>query len=555
MNIPGAGCVYPVPGQLASERFVKDLYQPQSRTTHRLAMRHTSTVFSILLMLTFALGVFLPSRAVAEDSADQQCRALTKIDFSRTQDAPFTLTDASVVRQNASRPFCELDGYVIPEISFKMRLPILDWNGRLIQLGSGGWASRKFTFLCEDPLSRGYACIMGDGGHQYNGGLWMQSSPQTKIDWGYRATHVVALAGKVLIQAFYLRAPTMSLMLGVSTGGYQGLVEAQRFPWDFNGIVAIAPDINEGDLSMRTAWIAHHLVDSDGHPIFTETDLELLHAGALKACDLSDGVRDGIIGDPMACSFDTRTVECKNGQATECLSRRQVDAAIAIYGGPTTSAGVPISTGGPLPGSEMEWPDALEDVSFAENFFRFALTESSLDGFPASKLNYDEDYKRLGLAGTFISSNPDLRKFKQAGGKLLIVQGGNDVTEQARSEIDYYQMVERAMGGAESTRTFARLFLVPGMNHGSGGDGAFAIDYLSAMEHWVVEDTAPDVLIGAHVQDWVNGSAGIRAGLTAPKAGMKVTFTRPIYPYPLHAVYSGHGDTSDFHSFRPESTH
>ena len=123
-------------------------------------------------------------------------------------------------------------------------------------------------------------------------------------------------------------------------------------------------------------------------------------------------------------------------------------------------------------------------------------------GFSASKFNYDEDYKRLGLAGTFLSSNPDLRRFRQAGGKLLIVQGGNDVTEQARSEIDYFEMVERVMGGAEETRGFARLFLVPGMNHGSGGDGAFAIDYLSAMERWVADQGAPDVLVGAHVPEW-----------------------------------------------------
>ena len=542
-----------MPGQQAPERSVKFLYQPQCITIVRPRMNMNKNPVDLLLlaMLAFLLGAFLALPAVAQDTSDQQCRALTKRDFSRTQDAPFTLTGASVMTQNVSRPFCELDGYIIPEISFKMRLPIVGWNGRFILLGSGGWANRKFDFLCDDPLSRGYACIMGDGGHQYNDGLWMQSNPQTKIDWGYRATHVVALAGKALVQAFYLKPPVMSLMLGVSTGGYQGLVEAQRFPWDFSGIIAIAPDIDEGDLSMRTAWIANHLLDENGGPLFTKSDLQILHAGALKACDDSDNIRDGIIGDPIACKFDPRTVECGSHRSTNCLAKPQVDAAMAIYGGPTTSAGVSISTGGPLPGSEMEWPDALEDVSFAENFFRFALTESPLDGFSARKFNYDEDYKRLGLAGTFLSSDPDLRRFRQAGGKLLIVQGGNDVTEQARSEIDYFEMVERVMGGAEETRGFVRLFLVPGMNHGSGGDGAFAIDYLSAMERWVADQAAPDVLVGAHVPEWANGSAGLRAGLTAPRAGMQVTFRRPIYPYPLHAVYNGHGDAKDYRSFHP----
>jgi len=229
-------------------------------------MSKSSLDLLLLAVLVFLLGAFLGVPAAAQDTSDQQCRALTKRDFSRTQDAPFTLTGASVMTQNVSRPFCELDGYIIPEISFKMRLPIVGWNGRFILLGSGGWANRKFDFLCDDPLSRGYACIMGDGGHHYNDGLWMQSNPQTKIDWGYRATHVVALAGKTLVQAFYLKPPVMSIMLGVSTGGYQGLVEAQRFPWDFNGIIAIAPDIDEADLSMRTAWIAKHLLDENGEP-------------------------------------------------------------------------------------------------------------------------------------------------------------------------------------------------------------------------------------------------------------------------------------------------
>ena len=166
------------------ERSNNILYQLQCITILRSRISKSSVDLLLLAVLAFSLGAFLALPAAAQDPSDQQCRALTKRDFSRTQDAPFTLTGASVMTQNVSRPFCELDGYIIPEISFKMRLPIEGWNGRFMLLGSGGWASRKFDFLCDDPLSRGYACIMGDGGHQYNDGLWMQSNPQTKIDWG-----------------------------------------------------------------------------------------------------------------------------------------------------------------------------------------------------------------------------------------------------------------------------------------------------------------------------------------------------------------------------------
>jgi pimeloyl-ACP methyl ester carboxylesterase len=510
---------------------------------------------SLVGAIVMALSAVVAAPTVAAPAQTAQvpvdwCQALDGRDFSRTRDAPFTITAAKTTTENVPQPYCKVTGYVIPEISFEMRLPLAGWNHGFVLVGSGGWASNKFTFLCRGPLAKGYACIAGDGGHQFNDGLWMQSNAQAKIDWGYRATHVVALAGKALVEAFYGALPNISLMLGGSTGGYQGLVEAQRFPWDFNGIVAVAPDIDEGDLSMRTAWAARHLIGGDGQPIFTKDDLAVLHAGALRACDLSDGLRDGIIGDPLTCRFDPRSVQCKSDGAGQCLSPRQVAAAAAIYGGPTTSKGQPISTGGPFPGSEMGWYDILEDVKFAEKFFRFALAESPLDGFPASEFDYDEDYKRLGLAGTFVSSNPDLRKFAQAGGKLLIVQGSNDVTKQSRAAIDYFQMVERVMGGAAATRDFARLFLIPGMDHVTGGDGAGAIDYLAAIEAWVSRKTAPELLVGAHVPDW-NDRSFVEAGLTGPTPNMKVTFTRPAYPFPLHARYKGHGDVSDARNFAP----
>ena len=259
-----------MPGQQAPERSVKFLYQPQCITIVRPRMNMNKNPVDLLLlaMLAFLLGAFLALPAVAQDTSDQQCRALTKRDFSRTQDAPFTLTGASVMTQNVSRPFCELDGYIIPEISFKMRLPIVGWNGRFILLGSGGWANRKFDFLCDDPLFSRLRLHHGGRRSSIQRRSLDAEQPTDQDRLGYRATHVVALAGKALVQAFYLTPPIMSLMLGVSTGGYQGLVEAQRFPWDFGGIIAIAPDIDEGDLSTRTAWIANHLLDENGGPLF-----------------------------------------------------------------------------------------------------------------------------------------------------------------------------------------------------------------------------------------------------------------------------------------------
>ena len=494
--------------------------------------------------------------AVGETPADTSstCSRLPTIDFTKTQDAPFLVTSASVTAQDGQAAYCRVTGYVMPEITFELRLPIANWNHKFILFGSGGWASNKVTARCRAPVERGYACIVGDAGHQTNGGLWMQAAAQTKIDWGYRATHVTALAGKALTRAFYGDAPRLSLMMGCSTGGYQALVEAQRFPWDFAGIVAIAPDIDESDLSMRTTWAARQLVGADGRPIFATHDLEILHQAALRACDMLDGVRDGIIGVPQACRFDPRKVLCSNGRnSADCLSERQVAAATRIYQGPRTSSGAPLSTAGPFPGSEMEWPNILEDVKFADNYFRFALADLPHDGFPASRFDFDQDYKRLGLGGEFISSNPDLRRFRNAGGKLLMVQGGNDVTEQAHAELDYYEMVERVSGGHQATQTYTRLFLVPGMNHCSGGDGAFVIDYLTAIDRWAGEGQAPERLVAAHVPEWVNGegAVGYEGGMEPLGPDTHVTFTRPVYPYPLYAKYSGHGDVNDAANFVP----
>lgn len=504
--------------------------------------------FFLMLALSWSM-VSLSTAAHAAGIEDRRCDVLQGTDFSDTRDAAFTVSSVSIASDEAAAPYCRVEGFVNPEISFEMRLPLSGWNHGFVLVGSGGWANHKFTNLCNEPLRKGYACIAGDGGHHHASGLWMQSNPQAKIDWGYRATHVTALAGKALAAAFYGNPPNVSLMLGCSTGGYQGLVESQRFPWDFAGIVAIAPDIDEGDLSMRTAWAARNLVGDDGRPIFAKSDLEALHRAALAACDMSDGVRDGIIGDPVACRFDPRTIACKGSETAGCLTDRQVLAAAHIYAGPTTSKAERVSTAGPSPGSELMWPNILEDVSFAEDFFRFALADSPRDGFAASKFDFDEDYKRLGLGGTFVSSNPDLRRFRQAGGKLIIVQGGNDVTEQAHAAIDYYEMVERVSGGRKEAQEFARLFLVPGMNHCSGGDGAFAVDWFSALERWVTSGQAPAALVGSHVPEWARGNAGITAGMTAPSAGQEVTFTRPVYPYPLHAKYNGRGDVRNAASF------
>jgi feruloyl esterase len=505
------------------------------------------------------------------DAAVANCKALETADFSDLQDAPTQIVKATFVDANGKDPaYCLVTGYVAPQVGFELRLPVSNWNGKFMEVGDGGWGGEMFTFLCGGPLHKGYACIASDMGHKAPGALALWNKLQAQVDFGYRATHVTALAGKAIVESYYARAPSESIMFGCSTGGYQGMVEAQRFPWDFNGIVAIAPDIeDEADLGMRIVWHMRNVVDNKGQPIFSQPDLQLLHDAALAKCDMTDGVKDSIVGDPVGCQVDPSVLACKAGQKSGCLSVRQVDAATRIYSGPVTSKGERISTRGMLPGSELEWN--YYDSAWAIDLFKYALfTPSPGPGWKITDFDFDRDYKRLGVGALYTDSNPDLRKFKAAGGKLIVAQGGIDTAEIPGAIFDYYETVERTMGGRPATEDFFRLFVVPGMKHCTGGDGAFAIDYLSYLEAWVERGQAPGKMIGAHVDatyleehsgvdprqidTWVRAS---RAWTGAFKLkfpldpDVPVTFTRPFYPYPLLAKYKGSGNPDDAGNFVP----
>jgi feruloyl esterase len=516
----------------------------------------------------------LPATAGAADpaSAADRCRALLQSDYTALEDAPTQITAAELIEAGGGNPaVCRVRGYVAPQVSFELRLPAVGWNGRFMEVGDGGWGGHMFLFLCDGPVRRGYACLASDMGHQATSSqaLWARGNWQAQADFGYRATHVAAVAGKAIVRSFYAKPALRSVMFGCSTGGYQGMVEAQRFPWDFDGIIALSPDAeDEADLGMRVIWHMRNFLDENGAPVFDAAELGLLHTAALERCDLTDGVKDGIIGDPLACRFDPSVLACRAGQSSRCLTPRQVAAARNIYAGPMTSAGVRISSGGMLPGSELGW--GAHAGAWATELFKYALfSPTPGGGWKPSDFDFDEDYKRLGLGALYTDGNPDLRKLKAAGGKLLVIQGGNDTQETPGAIVDYYQTVEKTMGGRAATRDFFRLFMIPGMNHCTGGDGAFAVDYLRYLENWMERGKAPDEMVGAHVESsYLLGLAAGHAGSDADRIwwgafalldfpldrAVPVSFTRPIYPYPEMAIYKGSGnanDASNFSSFDP----
>lgn len=509
----------------------------------------------LLVLLCWTAGTGLVARAsvVPDALGEANCKALSNVDFSGIQEAPTKVTQANLVEASGDVPaHCQVEGYVTPNVGFNLLLPLSNWNGKFLERGCGGdcgvISTSDALYQCRGPLRRGYACIISDMGHIGWGGLWAYNDLQAQVDFGYRGAHVTALAGKAITEYYYGNAPKYSYFTGCSTGGREALVEAERFPWDFDGIIAGAPWINDSDSAMQYVWNDVVLSNKDGKPLLSRADLELVHDAALRSCDLQDGVKEGFIPNPLACHFDPEVLVCKPKQNSKCITHAQAEAVEKVYFGPTTSTGKRLYTGGSPIGSELAWVGVSlsKGNSWAIPYFRYEVMPPAGPNWQESDFNFDRDYKRFddGIQESLLNAaNPDLRKFKSAGGKLILYQGGMDFDVVPANTIDFYQTVEKTMGGRAATQEFLRLFMIPGMEHCSGGPGAFAIDYLSYLENWVERDQAPNVMLGAHVEEPVSGFP--------LSQNDHILFTRPVFPYPLQAKYKGSGDPNDASSFRP----
>ena len=535
-----------------------------------------------LALLT--LAVLPPSVAVASQTNSglraDRCHALTAHDFSAIPDAPTTVTPQTTYRELHGATVCEVVGTVGPDLGpdakrgehrpdvgivrFKLLLPVTGWNNEFIEVGCGG-ECRNYSKWSDRwcPNQRGYACIISDMGVGRDDDYGPNALENTefldnwrlRINFTYRAAHVAVLAGKEIVKYYYGTGASESLMMGCSTGGYQAMVEAQRFPKDFDGIVAIAPDMDEADLAIRKAWFFKYWKKLDSADDWKR---KLLHEAALGACPVDDGAGAKFLANPVACTFNPSVIACEAGQnsgpASRCLNTDDVEAAKNIYGAPKASTGEPISTGLLFPGSELSLGDYPQDYehNWATAFFRYMFTVAGNSKWDIDRdFDADRDSGRLGLSWFYPDTNPDLRKFKAAGRKLIIAQGGSDAAEFPAAVIDYYETVERTMGGRAATQEFVRLFIVPGMHHCTGGEGPFAIDYLKYLEAWVKpQGAAPDKLVGAHVPHLSWGEA---MSLRFPIDPSTVSFTRPIYPFPAWARYKGVGDASKAENYEAVS--
>jgi feruloyl esterase len=497
--------------------------------------------------------------------AAAKCLALGGLDLSRTPDAVIQVLSTTPVERTVARPgYCEVTGYIVPNIGFALRLPADQWNGKFLELGCGGACGfTAHVAACEEPVRRGYACIVSDGGHRARGDVkWAYHNPQLVMDYFVRASHLSAIAGKVLAERYFTRAPERSYFMGCSAGGLQATIEAERFPWDFDGIIAGAPSLSLTDLWLNLMWANRGITRSDGDLMLAQADLETLHRAVVASCDLDDGVKDGLIGDPRLCRFDPSEILCAAGKTTGCLTGPQVDAVKKIYGGPVTSKGERIVAPTVQRGSELTWIEFLSGSAKYPNpvydYFvdwgRYYLFEPNPGpAWDASTFDFDRDYKRMGVAEVVEPSrSPDLRRFKARGGKLLSYMGWSDPGGGVLQTVDFYETAERIIGSHAATQEFYRLFMVPDMYHCGNGDGASTVDWLSYLEAWVEGGKAPDEIVGAHVKP--SGAPGpIASGNPFPAPApdpAQIQFRRPVYPYPALAKYRGSGEPNDPASFR-----
>ena len=442
---------------------------------------------------------------------------------------------AAAARAAAGLPaFCRVALTITPSADSDIRseiwLPLSGWNGKFLQVGNGGWGgSIQYTALA-DWLRRGYAAASTDTGHSGPSASFAVGHPEKLIDFGYRSVHETAVQGKATVSALYGSAPRFPYFNGCSGGGRQSFMEAQRFPEDFDGIIAGAPGFNRTDGAFQSLG-AMQATHRDPASFIPASKYPMLHQAALNSCDAVDGLKDGLITDPRQCRFDPAVTACTGADVPSCLTPEQVVAARRIYApviDPQTGAEV---FAGLEPGSEMHWAGISGERphQMYNDLARFILFEDPDWDYRTLDIN-DLERARRADNGILGATSTDLKPFVDRGGKLLIYHGWEDQNISPRMTVGYYTDVQEMMG-KDQVDDAVRLFMVPGMGHCGGGDGPSSFDMLVALEQWREEGKAPARILASKVTDG------------------HVTRTRPLCPYPQVAQYKGTGSIDQAENF------
>lgn len=546
-------------------------------------MRSVSRKYIFTLMLFWAVGVGAQqstapqqvsldsARRVVADTlkpdeplpanASSTCKNLTALKLSDT-----TITLAEMVAAGAFAPpepfpagrfggyefvaakdlpeFCRVAGIIKPskdsEIKFEVWMPSPShWNGKFMGGGNSGFSGEIMYLLLDAALSRGYAAASTNTGHDGEVGdaSFALGHPEKVIDFGYRAVHEMTLKAKLTLAAYYGTAPKFSYWHGCSTGGRQALMEAQRFPTDYDGIAAGAPANFLTHLQAQ-AVMTKQEIQKNPAALVPPGKLAVLHNAVLEACDARDGVKDGILEDPRRCDFDPKKLECKGPDSPSCLTPAQVQLVLKFYS-PLVS---PLTKEQIFPGyamgSELGWGDSdgpgrmlPESLMGRGQYLRYALFQDA--NWDYMTFDFDSQMARADRLDGGVSNaiNPDLRGFFQHGGKLLHYHGWSDPGISPFNSIDYYNSVLKFMSGPDKVEGSYRLFMVPGMDHCGLGEGPTTFDAIGTIQEWVEQGKGPERIIVSRFADG------------------KVDQTRPLCPYPRVAKYKGTGSTDDAANF------
>lgn len=431
--------------------------------------------------------------------------------------------------------FCRITATLKPsadsDIKAEVWLPEV-WNRRYLTVGNGGWAGTMPYSSLANSVVAGYAVAGTDTGHVGNNADFALGHFEKLVDLGYRSIHETTELAKNLIAAYYGIPSSYSYYSGCSQGGRQGLAAAQMYPQDFDGIIAGAPSWDQ--MRAHGARVALNvIVNKSPASMIPASKYQMINDAVLKACDASDGVNDGVIEDPQMCKFNYASLACKSGDAPNCLTKAQVDSAKAMTSPlRDPKSGRVLFEGHLMPGSELGWGTlgGPEPLGLSVSGLRNVVFQD--ESWDYRKMNISTDVDRAAASdnGAMYSGNPNLKPFFDRGGKLLMYHGWNDPQVNPLNSVIYYRNVLKAVGSEQAAGSIA-LFMIPGMNHCSGGPGTDVFDRVRTLEEWVEQGKTPTQIIALRVTEG------------------KVDKSRPLCPYPQVAKYKGTGSTDDAANF------
>ena len=432
--------------------------------------------------------------------------------------------------------FCRVSATLKPstdsDIKMEVWMPVSGWNEKFMAVGNGGWAgSIRYDHLAPS-LTAGYAAASTDTGHTGSNAAFALDHPEKLIDFAYRSEHEMTRQAKAIVAAYYGRGARISYWNGCSSGGRQALKEAQRYPADFDGIIAGDPTNNWTGRAIQSLWVAQ-AVHKDAASFIPAAKFPAIHRAVLEACDALDGLKDGVIENPAVCKFDPGVLECKGPDGPACLTAPQVESARKIYSGPVNPRSGKVIAPGLEPGSELGWANMAgpQPLPHGDEYFKFVIFANP--NWDYRTLNFNRDVALAEkLDGDRINAtDPNLKEFFQRGGKLLQYHGWSDQQVAPGNSVDYYNTVTNRMGGLSKVQDSYRLFMVPGMGHCSGGDGTDTFDVVQALESWVEKGSAPTQIPASRIREG------------------KVDRTRPLCSYPQVAKFKGAGSPDDAANF------